>query len=158
MSETSASPSAASVQTVCAACGAVNRLPRERLARDPAAAKCGKCGGRLLDPRPAALSEARFDDFVGKGDIPVLVDFWAPWCGPCRAMAPALDRAAEKLSPDVRVVKVNIDEAPALASRLRISAVPTLAVFSRGRELARTSGALPESALADWARRAAAKA
>jgi thioredoxin 2 len=151
-----ASASNPTVQTVCAACGAVNRLPRARLAQNPAAAKCGKCGGRLMDPHPAALSEARFDDFVGKSDIPVLVDFWAPWCGPCRAMAPALERAAETLSPQVRVVKVNIDEAPALASRLRVSAVPTLAVFSRGRELARTSGALSESALTDWARRAAA--
>jgi len=136
--------STATVQTVCAACGAVNRLPRARLARNASAAKCGRCGGRLLEPHPAALSEARFDDFVGKSDIPVLVDFWAPWCGPCRAMAPALDRAAERLSPDVRVVKVNIDEAPALASRLRVSTVPTLAVFRRGRELDRTSGALPE--------------
>lgn len=151
-------PNDDTLNTVCAHCGGVNRLQRAKLAQAAAQAKCGRCGERLLDPHPQPVSEARFDAFVGKSDIPVLVDFWAPWCGPCRAMAPALDRAAGRLSPDVRVIKVNIDEAPQLAARLRVTAVPTLAVFSRGRELIRTAGAMPEGALVDWARKAAAAA
>jgi len=143
------------VHTVCAACGALNRLKPEKLA-DSAAAKCGSCHAPLLPETPPAVSEARFDAFVGRGDIPVLVDFWAPWCGPCRTLAPILERTAKRLSPEMRVAKVNIDEAQALAARLRVQAVPTLAVFRKGREVARTSGVMSETALADWARAALA--
>jgi thioredoxin 2 len=141
------------LHTVCAACGAVNRIGAERLS-DSAGAKCGKCHQPLLPDPPPAVSEARFDALVGRSDIPVLVDFWAPWCGPCRTLGPILERAAKTLAPEVRVVKVNIDEAQGLAGRLGVQAVPTLAVFRRGRELARTSGVMPEQALTDWARRA----
>jgi thioredoxin 2 len=144
-------------QTVCAHCGAVNRVPAAKLADAAAAAgaKCGRCGQALLAAGPAEISEARFDAFVGKSDIPVLVDFWAPWCGPCRTLTPIVDKVAHRLSPGVRFAKVNIDNAQALAGRLGIQAVPTLVVFRGGKELARTSGVMPETALTDWTRRAA---
>ena len=143
------------LHTVCAACGKENRLDPARLSGAAGQARCGHCGEPLISDHPQAISQDRFDAFVGRSDIPILVDFWAPWCGPCRAMAPALERAAALLAPGIRVAKVNIDEAQALAGRLNVQAVPTLALFRRGKELARTAGAMPEAALADWARKAA---
>ena len=145
------------LETVCAHCGGVNRVPREKLSHPDEArkAKCGKCGSALLAGAPEAVTQAAFDRFIGRSDIPVLVDFWAPWCGPCRTLGPILERAAVQLAPQIRVAKLNIDEAQAVAGRLRVTAVPTLAVFRNGQELARTSGVMAESALTDWARRAA---
>lgn len=139
------------IQTVCASCGGVNRIAREKLS-DAGTARCGRCRAPLLSGRPAPLAEEHFDTFIRRGDLPVLVDFWAPWCGPCRALTPILERAAVRLSPEVRVVKVNIDDAPSVAARLNVRAVPTLAVYRHGEEVARTSGLMEETAIVRWAR------
>ncbi len=144
-----------SLHTVCASCGGVNRIDGARLTASPASAKCGRCRELLLSSAPVAITGEAFDAFVSRSDIPILVDFWAPWCGPCRSLAPVLERVASEVSPEIRVVKVNIDEAPQLAERLRISSIPTLAVFRRGRELGRNVGGMPQAALTQWVRNSA---
>ncbi len=137
----------ASLQVICPNCEAINRLPRARLADG---GKCGSCHRPLFSGQPVALDEAQFSRHVEKGDLPLLVDFWAPWCGPCRAMAPEFERAARALEPRVRLAKVNVDEAPALAQRYGIRSIPTLAIIHRGREVARTGGAMPAAELTRW--------
>jgi len=136
------------VQVACPACLAPNRVPAARMAEDP---KCGKCGAALLDGAPAELREDQFEDFVQRTELPVLADFWAPWCGPCRAMAPHFERAAQQLKDRVRLVKVNTEDAPGLAARYNIRAIPTLVLFRNGVEEKRMSGALDSGALARWA-------
>jgi len=136
------------VQVACPACLAPNRVPAARMAEDP---KCGKCGAALLDGAPAELREDQFEDFVQRTELPVLADFWAPWCGPCRAMAPHFERAAQQLKDRVRLVKVNTEDAPALAARYNIRAIPTLVLFRNGAEAKRMSGALDAGALERWA-------
>ncbi len=138
---------AESVHVVCPGCGAVNRLPKARLADG---GKCGKCRHRLFDGHPVAMDEAGFRRHVESDDVPVLVDFWAPWCGPCRAMAPKFAEAAQRLEPQIRFGKVNTEEAPALASALGIQSIPTLALFRGGREVARISGAMDAARIAQW--------
>jgi thioredoxin 2 len=142
------------LHSVCAACGGVNRIPTARL-QASAAAKCGKCGHLLFPGEAEAVTAERFQQMASRSDIPVLADFWAPWCGPCRALAPVVEHVAQSLTPHVKVVKVNVDEAQALAQRLGIRAVPTLAVFQHGREAARTSGVMDQKTLTDWTRQAA---
>jgi len=137
-----------SVQVACPACLAPNRVPAARVAEDP---KCGKCGAALLDGAPAELREDQFEDFVQRTELPVLADFWAPWCGPCRAMAPHFERAARALKDRVRLVKVNTEDAPGLAARYNIRAIPTLVLFRNGVEQKRMSGALDAGALERWA-------
>jgi len=137
-----------SVQVACPACLAPNRVPAARMAEDP---KCGKCGAALLDGAPAELNEDQFEPFVQRTELPVLVDFWAPWCGPCRAMAPHFERAAQQLKDRVRLVKVNTEDAPGLAARYNIRAIPTLVLFRNGVEQKRMSGALDAGALERWA-------
>ena len=136
-----------SVQVACPACLAPNRVPAARMAEDP---KCGKCGAALLDGAPAELNEDQFEPFVQRTELPVLVDFWAPWCGPCRAMAPHFERAAQQLKDRVRLVKVNTEDAPGLAARYNIRAIPTLVLFRNGVEQKRMSGALDTGALTRW--------
>ena len=125
---------------VCAHCGAVNRLPLNRLADDP---DCGRCHKPLLDGRPVELNDRSFDAFVRQTTLPVLVDFWAPWCGPCRQMAPQFEAAARQLKGRALLVKVNSDDSPAAASRFAIRSIPTLVRLQAGAELRRQSGALP---------------
>jgi len=137
-----------SVQVACPACLAPNRVPAARAAEGP---KCGKCGVALLDGAPVELSEQQFDTFVSRTELPVLADFWAPWCGPCRAMAPHFERAAQQLKDRVRLVKVNTEDAPGLAARYNIRAIPTLVLFKNGTEAKRMSGALDAGALERWA-------
>lgn len=136
------------VQVACPACLAANRVPKARLGEDP---KCGKCGAALLDGAPVELREDQFEAFVQRTELPVLADFWAPWCGPCRSMAPHFERAAAELKDRVRLVKVNTEEAPGLAQRYGIRAIPTLVLFKGGVEAKRMSGALDAGALAKWA-------
>lgn len=132
---------------VCTHCLAVNRVPDERVAEAP---KCGKCGHPVLPGEPVALNQASFDRVVERGDLPVVVDFWAQWCGPCRMMAPAFARAARDHATRVLFGKVDTDAEAALAQRYGIRSIPTIILFDKGREKARVSGAMDSGALSRW--------
>ena len=125
---------------VCAHCGAVNRLPAARLGDDP---DCGRCHRPVLEGQPITLDDHNFDSFVRQSTLPVLVDFWAPWCGPCRQMAPAFEAAARQLKGRALLVKVNSDDSPAASARFAIRSIPTLVRLQGGLEQRRVSGALP---------------
>ncbi|MGO3930168.1 thioredoxin TrxC [Rhodopseudomonas pseudopalustris] len=132
---------------VCPHCAATNRLPEGRPA---SAAKCGKCGAALFEGHPADVSGEIFTRQIERSTIPVLVDVWAPWCAPCRMMAPAFAAAAAELEPLVRLVKLNSDVEQAVAAQLGISGIPTLLLFRGGREIARQSGAMSASQIVQW--------
>ena len=128
-----------SLIVACPACNTLNRAPREKLAAG-SSGKCGQCGSPLFEGHPVALNAQSFETHAAKSDIPLLVDFWAPWCGPCKAMAPQFEKAAGQLEPRVRFAKVNTDEEQQLAGRFGIQGIPTMILFSHGKEIARQSG------------------
>lgn len=122
----------------CAHCGAANRVPVARLGDDPV---CGRCGAALLDGQPIELNDANFDKFVAGSALPVVVDFWAPWCGPCQQMAPQFEQAAGLLKGQALLVKLNSDDNPRTSARFGIRSIPTLLKLQRGEEVARVAGA-----------------
>jgi thioredoxin 2 len=139
------------LHAVCTACLAVNRVPAQR---DGKEINCGKCHQPLFGGTPPSVDQAGFAAQLGKSDVPVVIDFWAPWCGPCKAMAPAFALVSASMGSAARFIKVNTDEEQALGAQYNIRSIPTLAVFQSGREIARVSGAMPAASLEQWIRNA----
>jgi len=142
-------------QIVCGHCGQINRLPAERVATT---ARCGSCHAPFFSSHPIEIDEAGFARQVAHSDVPLLIDVWAPWCGPCRAMAPMFERAAQELEPAVRLLKLNSETAPDLSARLGITGIPTLLLMLREKELARSAGAMDARGIVAWTQAGLARA
>ena len=132
---------------VCPHCDTTNRIPEDRLSDGP---KCGECKEALFMGKPVELTAANFEAHIANRDIPVVVDFWAPWCGPCKMMAPAFAEAAGQLEPNYRLAKVDTEANQALGAQFGIRSIPTIAVFRSGKEITRQSGAMNGAAIIQW--------
>ena len=140
----------ASVNIVCKSCGAVNRAPQARLGAS-AAPVCGRCKAALFDGHPVEISSAEdLDKHLSRNDIPVVVDFWADWCGPCKMMAPQFEAAARRSEPNVRFAKLDTQTHPGIATRYNIRGIPTMILFRKGEEVARQSGAMDAAGIERW--------
>lgn len=139
------------LHAVCTSCHTINRIPAQRNGKEM---NCGKCHLPLFGLAPPSVDQAAFVTHLAKNDVPVIVDFWAPWCGPCKAMAPAFAQVCARMDSRARFIKVNTDEEQALGAQYNIRSIPTLAVFQSGKEIARMSGALPAAGLEQWIRSA----
>jgi thioredoxin 2 len=138
-----------SLHVVCPQCDGINRIPQAKLG---AGGKCGVCHQPLFSGKPLELNQSRFQRHLAKNDIPLLVDFWASWCGPCKMMAPVFAEAAKQLEPDIRLVKINSEQEQALSGELAIRSIPTLILFEKGVEAARMSGVMDLQNLLSWVR------
>lgn len=135
------------MQIVCPSCGAINRIPAGKPVEK---AKCGKCGGRLFAGKPVDVNDALFARMVAKNSIPVVADFWAEWCGPCKMMAPEFAKAAAEMEPRVRFVKLDTERHPATAAQFGIRSIPTMILFKNGQPVAQTAGAMSASQIRQW--------
>ena len=137
-----------SKHVVCSSCLTTNRVPEDKLA---AGGTCGKCGKPLFNKRPLELTSANFNKIIASNDLPVMVDFWAPWCGPCKMMAPVFEQAAQQLEPRMLLAKLNTENEQAIAARYGIRSIPTIAIFKGGRVIAQQAGAMDMGTLTRWA-------
>jgi thioredoxin 2 len=142
---------------VCPHCDSINRLPAAKLSSAEDAAKCGKCKRALFTGEVLELKTSNFSKHTTRNDVPVLVDFWAPWCGPCKMMAPVFAQAAQRLQPKIRVAKIDTEAEPQIAAQFQIRSIPTLAIFKNGKEIARTAGAMDLQNLLNWVNQNSAK-
>ena len=134
-------------QIVCPSCGATNRVPS---AKSASAAKCGKCGENLFNGKPVELTGANFAKHIRNSSVPVVVDFWAEWCGPCKMMGPEFAKAAKTLEPDVRMAKLDTEAAQNIAAQYNIRSIPMLKIFKNGKVIAEQAGAMPADQIAQW--------
>ena len=132
---------------VCPSCNAVNRIPSGKMAANPS---CGKCHKALFNQHPVVLHGGNFQKYLTRNDTPIVVDFWAPWCGPCKMMAPAFEQACAVLEPRVRLAKLNTEEEQMIAGQYGIRSIPTLVIFKNGREVARQAGAMNAAGIQSW--------